>query len=139
MNKTVLKIIEKSFIRDPWKKADFYKKHGIFYHVGDNCYIASHVSFTEGYLISIGDNVWITSGVQFINHDASSESPRLSRARQSRGDRYRKQCLYRQQLHNTSGCQDRQQLRYRRRFRYYKKHTGQFCCSREPGKSHLRI
>ena len=71
MNKTVLKIIEKSFIRDPWKKADFYKKHGIFYHVGDNCYIASHVSFTEGYLISIGDNVWITSGVQFVNHDAS--------------------------------------------------------------------
>ena len=73
MIKKTLVIIEKLFIRDPWKKARFYKKHGYFHHLGDNCYIASHISPHEGDLISIGDNVWITSGVQFINHDASAQ------------------------------------------------------------------
>ena len=71
MNKRSLAIIEKLFIRDPWKKAEFYKKHNYFHHIGEKCYIAPHISPNEGYLISIGDNVWITSGVQFINHDAS--------------------------------------------------------------------
>ena len=73
MDKKSLVIIEKLFIRDPWKKAMFYKKHNYFHHIGENCYIAAHISPNEGYLISIGDNVWITSGVLFINHDASAQ------------------------------------------------------------------
>lgn len=73
MNKAALVIIEKLFIRNPWKKAEFYKRHSFFHHLGDHCYIASHISPQEGDLISIGNNVWITSGVQFINHDASAQ------------------------------------------------------------------
>ena len=69
--KIILGIIERLFIRNPWKKAEFYKRHGYFHDIGDDCYIAIHIWPNESYLISIGNNVWITSGVQIINHDAS--------------------------------------------------------------------
>lgn len=73
MNKKLFSTIEKLLIKDPWRKAIFYKKHNFFHCIGDNCYIAAHISPQEGDLISIGDNVWITSGVLFINHDASGQ------------------------------------------------------------------
>lgn len=71
MRKKIYSLIEKLFIRDPWKKAEFYRRHSFFHSMGNDCYIAAHISPVEGDLISIGNNVWITSGVQFINHDAS--------------------------------------------------------------------
>ena len=71
MNKKLIGLIDKYFIRDPWKRARFYKKHDYLHAIGDDCYIAEHIWGQESYLISVGSNVWITSGVQMINHDAS--------------------------------------------------------------------
>ena len=71
MNKKLTGLIDKYIIRDPWKRAKFYKKHNYLHALGDDCYIAAHIWEKESYLISIGSNVWITSGVQLINHDAS--------------------------------------------------------------------
>lgn len=71
MNKRITDLIDRIIIRDPWKRAVFYKKHNYLHAIGDGCYIASRIWAEESYLISIGNNVWITSGVRFINHDAS--------------------------------------------------------------------
>ena len=71
MNKKILGLFDKYFVRDPWKKARFYKKHNYLHSIGEDCYIAIHIWHNESYLISIGNNVWITSDVQIINHDAS--------------------------------------------------------------------
>lgn len=71
MNKRITDLIDRLFIRDPWKRAAFYKRHYYLHSIGDECYIASRIWAEESYLISIGNNVWITSGVRFINHDAS--------------------------------------------------------------------
>lgn len=71
MNRRIAGLIDRFFIRDPWKRAKFYKKSGFLHSIGDDCYIASRIWAGESYLISLGSNVWITSGVQFINHDAS--------------------------------------------------------------------
>ena len=70
MNK-IVELIGRYFIRDGWKKAEFYKKHNVLYSQGDDCYIPAWISPREGYLISIGNNVWITHGTSVINHDAS--------------------------------------------------------------------
>lgn len=71
MNKTIFNLIDKYCIRDPWKRALFYKKHHYLHHIGENCFIASRIWSEESDLVFIGNNVWITSGVRLINHDAS--------------------------------------------------------------------
>ncbi len=71
MDKRWLGLIEKYLVRDPWKKAAFYKRHHYFHSIGEECYIAIHIWPIESYLMELGNNVWITGGVQIIHHDAS--------------------------------------------------------------------
>lgn len=75
MNK-LMELYARFFIRNGWKKANWYKKHKVLYSQGDNCYLPIYIPARESYLISMGDNVWITNGTRLINHDASVEMVR---------------------------------------------------------------
>lgn len=69
----LIELYARFFIRNGWKKANWYKKHRVFFSQGDNCYLPIYVPTRESYMISMGDNVWITNGARLINHDASVE------------------------------------------------------------------
>lgn len=83
MNKKWLGVFDKYCIRNPWRRARFYRKHHYLHDIGEDCYIATPIWSQESDLISIGNNVWITSGIQFINHDASVQV--VQKARQCHG------------------------------------------------------
>ena len=51
------------------KRAEYIKKHGVFYHMGDNCMTMFRKIPLYPKLISFGDNVWVASGVTFVTHD----------------------------------------------------------------------
>lgn len=51
------------------KRAEYLKKHDIFYHIGENCMTMFRKIPLYPKLISIGDNVWIASSVLFVTHD----------------------------------------------------------------------
>ena len=51
------------------KRAEYIKKHNIFYHMGDNCMTMFRKIPLYPKLISFGDNVWIASDVLFVTHD----------------------------------------------------------------------
>lgn len=70
---SIFKFIKSFYLKliSPQKKAKWYKKHRVFHHQGENCYIDINISEDEGYLISLGNNVWITDRVVLLAHDAS--------------------------------------------------------------------
>lgn len=68
MKTSILKLAT-LFIRDGYKKADFYRKHNIFHHIGKNVMFLPTIIPSEPYLVSIGDNVKITANVRFVTHD----------------------------------------------------------------------
>lgn len=51
------------------KRAEYIKKHGIFYRMGDNCMTMFRKIPLYPKLISFGNNVWVASGVTFVTHD----------------------------------------------------------------------
>ncbi len=51
------------------KRADYIRKHNIFYHMGSNCMTMFRKIPLYPKLISFGDNVWVASNVTFITHD----------------------------------------------------------------------
>ena len=51
------------------ERAQYLKKHDIFYHMGDNCMTMFRKIPLYPKLISFGNNVWIASGVSFVTHD----------------------------------------------------------------------
>lgn len=51
------------------KRAEYIKKHDIFYHIGDNCMTMFRKIPLYPKLISFGNNVWIASNVSFVTHD----------------------------------------------------------------------
>lgn len=51
------------------KRAEFLKKHKIFYNQGENCYFHPRIIPEEPYLISLHDNVVVATGVKFVTHD----------------------------------------------------------------------
>lgn len=51
------------------KRAEYIKKHDIFYHMGDNCMTMFRKIPLYPKLISFGNNVWIASNVSFVTHD----------------------------------------------------------------------
>ncbi len=51
-------------------RAQYIKKHNIFYHMGDHCMVMFRKIPLYPKLISIGDNVWIASDVLLVTHDA---------------------------------------------------------------------
>ena len=51
------------------KRAAYLKKHGILYHMGDNCMTMFRKIPLYPKLISMGNNVWIASEVLFVTHD----------------------------------------------------------------------
>jgi len=55
--------------RNGSKRAEYIKKHNLFYHIGDNCYFHPYNISNEGYLINIHNNVTVAANVSFITHD----------------------------------------------------------------------
>ena len=57
-------------IINPFKRAQYIKKHNIFFHMGDNCMVMFRKIPLYPKLISFGNNVWVASQVLFVTHDA---------------------------------------------------------------------
>ncbi len=57
------------FTLSAMKRAEYIKKHDIFYHMGNNCMVMFRKIPLYPKLISFGDNVWVASNVAFITHD----------------------------------------------------------------------
>ncbi len=53
-----------------FERANYLRKHHIFFHVGDNCLIMGRKIPLYPRLISLGDNVCVASNVLFVTHDA---------------------------------------------------------------------
>lgn len=51
------------------KRAEYLKKHDIFYRMGNNCMTMFRKVPLYPKLISFGNNVWIASKVSFVTHD----------------------------------------------------------------------
>lgn len=77
MKTSVLKLAT-LLIRDGYKKADFYRKHNVFHHIGKNVMFLPTIVPSEPYLVSIGDNVRITANVRFVTHDVIQTMLRAS-------------------------------------------------------------
>lgn len=56
-------------IINPYKRAQYIKRHNIFYHMGDNCMVMFRKIPLYPKLISFGNNVWVASQVSFVPHD----------------------------------------------------------------------
>jgi len=56
-----------------YKNAEYIRKKGIFYHMGEGCFYHPRKLPTEPVLVSMGDNVWVASGVRFVTHDMSGD------------------------------------------------------------------
>ncbi len=50
-------------------RANYIKRHNIFYHMGDKCMVMFRKIPVYPKMISIGDNVWIASNVLLVTHD----------------------------------------------------------------------
>lgn len=59
-------------IRDGWKKANWLKKHKVFYHVGDHCNYTPNILPAEPFLVCIHNNVVISAGVRLITHSVAA-------------------------------------------------------------------
>lgn len=60
-------------INDGDKRAQFLKKHNVFYEMGDNCYWHTRDIPSEPYLIKLGNNVRVAANVRLITHDITSK------------------------------------------------------------------
>lgn len=56
--------------RNGWKKAEWLKKHKVFYHIGKHCYYHPNILPAEPFLVCLHDNVVISAGVRLITHSA---------------------------------------------------------------------
>ena len=59
------------FARTPYKRAEYLKKHKVFYRMGSRCFYQPRLLPSEPFLVSFHDNVYISAGVRFITHDVS--------------------------------------------------------------------
>lgn len=59
-------------IRNGWKKAQYLKKHHVFFHIGENCYYHPNILPPEPQLVYLHDNVIISTGVRIMTHSAIS-------------------------------------------------------------------
>lgn len=50
-------------------RAEYARKHNIFFHIGSNCMLMLRKIPLYPKLISMQDNVWIAQGVTFLTHD----------------------------------------------------------------------
>lgn len=60
-------------IGDGTKRAEYLKKHGVFYEMGSDCYWHTRDLPSEPYLVRIGNNVRLAAGVRLITHDITSK------------------------------------------------------------------
>lgn len=51
------------------KRAEYLKKHNIFYNIGNDCMTMFRKVPLYPKMISLGNNVWIASQVSFVSHD----------------------------------------------------------------------
>ncbi len=55
-----------------WKRANFLKKYGVFYEMGENCYYHTRDIPAEPYLVKLGNDVRLAANVRMITHDITS-------------------------------------------------------------------
>lgn len=67
--KRKLIMIRLMFLRDGFKRAQYLRKHKVFYKQGENCYYHPFNIPSEPHLIALHDNVIIAANVKFITHD----------------------------------------------------------------------
>lgn len=70
--KRIFTILKMLITRNGWKKAEWLKKHKIFYHIGEHCYYHPNILPAEPTLVYLHDNVVISTGVRLITHSAIS-------------------------------------------------------------------
>lgn len=51
------------------RRAEYLKKHKVFYSQGENCYFHPYIIPTEPHLIAMHNNVVVAANVKFITHD----------------------------------------------------------------------
>ena len=68
--KRIFTILKMLITRNGWKKAEWLKKHKIFYHIGEHCYYHPNILPAEPTLVYLHDNVVISTGVRLITHSA---------------------------------------------------------------------
>ncbi len=56
-------------IMNPYKRAQYCRKHKVFRQMGNNCMIMFRKVPLYPKLISFGNNVWVASQVTFVPHD----------------------------------------------------------------------
>ena len=59
-------------IRDAKKKADYFRKKKIFYHVGKNVYYYPNILPAEPFLVCLHDNIIIAAGTRLITHSVEN-------------------------------------------------------------------
>lgn len=59
-------------IRDGWKKANWLKKHNVFYHIGEHCYYTPNILPAEPFLVCLHNNVVISAGTRLITHSVAA-------------------------------------------------------------------
>ena len=70
--KRMFMILKMTTILDGWKKAEWLKKHKIFFHIGEHCYYHPNILPAEPQLVYLHNNVVISTGVRLITHSAVS-------------------------------------------------------------------
>lgn len=60
------------FLQSGWKRANYLKKHKVFYEMGENVYYHTRDIPAEPYLVKIGNNVRFAANVRMITHDIIS-------------------------------------------------------------------
>ena len=60
-------------IADGYAKARWYKKHHIFYHIGENVSIKTTLLPAEPFLVCLHDNVWLAAGVRLVTHSLTCD------------------------------------------------------------------
>lgn len=62
------------FIVDARKKAEWLKRHKVFYHIGEKCSIKTTLLPAEPFLVCLHDNVWIAADVRLVTHSMTHET-----------------------------------------------------------------
>lgn len=87
MNRKLL-LLRLFLCRNGVKRAEYIKKHNLFYHMGEHCYWFPYKIPNEGFLMNIHDNVYVASDCTFYTHDVMNSMLKYLPENRSGGERY---------------------------------------------------
>lgn len=67
--KRTMMLLKLMFQKNGMKRAEYIKKHKLFYGMGEHCYWHPYKIPHEGYLMNVHNNVCVAANVTFITHD----------------------------------------------------------------------